>query len=107
MPDPEAGGSVEGKRREYYRKRMFDLGWQGCSIVDLFNPWTLWKFVEQTLRVHEEAMGIYPNPKPKRPAPPVYVPPPPVLPVTPLRPPFPVRCNRCFPGPEERGPRMP
>ncbi|RJP35410.1 MAG: RHS repeat-associated core domain-containing protein, partial [Phycisphaerales bacterium] len=89
MPDPDAGGSVEGKREEYYRKRMRQFGWGGCSLVDFLAPWNIWKFVEDTYQAHAEAMEFYPDPPPPRrpPAQPTQ----PVQPVQPARPAQPPR----------------
>ena len=88
MPDPNSGGSVKGKRREYYRRRMRHWGWAGCSWVQFLNPIDVWKFTEHSLRAHTEAMEFYPDPKPApTPRPPAPAPgpdaSPPAVPVPP------------------------
>ena len=64
MPDPDSGGSLEGKRRQYYRRRMHQLGYQGCTWANFLAPWHTWNFVAHTYMVHEEVMVFYPDPPP-------------------------------------------
>jgi|GEM_PF-3415369 len=64
MPDPDGPGDRWSKRREYYRRRMHQLGWAGCSMIDFLNPVNIWKFYEHTCKVHAEAVTIYPDPPP-------------------------------------------
>ena len=64
MPDPGGPGTLGDKRSDYYKRRMHQLGWAGCSMVDFLDLRNIWKFIDHSGRVHREAMQFYPDPPP-------------------------------------------
>jgi RHS repeat-associated protein len=105
MPDPNGPGSPHEKRREYFRRRMRQLGWMGCSLYDFANLFRLMKFIEHVYMVTEEGKIFYPDVPAPSPSPPTVIiidppidisfPPPP-----PSEPEYipPAYCNRCHKG---------